>query len=75
MDVNKLITLLNSIEDKSVEVVIRVGPNHGANFVTRTGHWVAMDNPNGTRSLEPADMLLPDSSYKHDGYIDVLVLS
>jgi hypothetical protein len=74
MNVQDLIDKLNRIEDKTLEVVVREGPNHGGNIVRRASTWLAYDNPNHTNCLHPCDVLLPDSQYKSDKRRTVLVL-
>ena len=74
MTIEQLITLLESAEDKSLEVVFRVGNNHGANIVSRTSYWNAYDNPNHTNNRDSADVLLPDNPNYPDA-TPVLVLS
>ena len=71
MKVSELIKLLETVEDKDLEIVIRVGANNGANFVVGSTTWVAKDNTN-VHSL--CDVLLPDSNILYDGYTEVLVL-
>lgn len=74
MTIEQLIVLLESAEDKSIEVVFRVGDNHGANIVSRTSYWNAYENPNHTNHIDAADVLLPDNPNYPDA-TPVLVLS
>ena len=73
MTIDELIERLQSATDKSLEVVIRVGDNHGANIVCRTSYWTAIPNPNHTRISHPCDVLLPDNP-DYAGGIQVLVI-
>jgi len=72
MTVAELRLLLDTVEDDTIEVVFRVGENHGANIVSRVSHWGAIENPNHTNHTHAADLILPDNGYEGT---DVLVLS
>ena len=71
MNIQELIDLLQTAEDKTIEVVVREGNNHGANTIHRSSYWSANDNPNYTNHIDPADYLLPDDD---NGEYEVLVL-
>ena len=73
MKIYQLIELLEAEPDKDLEVVFRVGINHGAKRVTKVHKWNAYENPNHTRSYDPAHYLLPDNP-NHKDAETVLVL-
>ena len=70
MNVNELIEKLQALPEdlRKLPVVVRKGPNHGGNYITRASDWVAKPHDG------EADILLPDSSYMGNGYFKVLVL-
>ena len=74
MTIDQLIILLDSVEDKSIEVVFRTGNNHGANKVTKTSRWNAYPNPNSGHFEGACDCILPDNPNYRDA-VPVLVLS
>ena len=73
MTAQQLIELLEALPDKELEVVFRVGHNHGANKVCRVTRWNGYKNPGHVKSMNPSDYLLPDNPNYPDG-IQLLVL-
>lgn len=70
MTVNELIEKLQALPEELRELpaVVRHGPNHGGDYITRASEWVAKPHDGD------ADLLLPDSSFMHPGYFKALVL-
>ncbi len=60
MKVQDLIAYLQT-QDPDMDVVVRSGANHGANYVKKVCKWNGYKNPNYTNHRDAADLLLPEN--------------